>query len=177
MALTITPGGASDDSYASTAEASAYADSRGLTFAVAGDDAPLAEQALRRATAWVDATYRARFPGYRVNAREQALEWPRYDAYDTEGNYIESTVVPVEIINATIEAAIREKASPGALSPDVTPGTVKKRVRVEGAVEVEYAVGAGGVRSQVPISTVIDGLLGSLLSSPRNIYGGKAVRA
>jgi hypothetical protein len=154
-------GKADAESYVSAADANAYAASHGLTFAIAGDDAALAEAALRRATTWLDAEYGARFPGQRNNGRGQALQWPRSDAVDAAGEEIASDEVPAEIVAATIEAAVREKASPGSLSPDVTPGKVKTRAKV-GEIEVEYAA-SGSVAEQRPVLSVVDGILSGLL--------------
>lgn len=165
---------ANAESYVSVSDCAAYAAARGLTFPASPE--ATAEQALRRATTWLDGRYRSRFPGSRTNGRGQALEWPRSGAYDAESNEIASSEVPVEIVNATIEAAVREMAAPGSLSPDVIPGKVKKRVRVEGAVEVEYAVGSGSAYEQRPVVAVIDGILASLLGVASSPYVARAVR-
>lgn len=179
MALVVETGTGSStsESYASLSAASAYAAARGLTFAIADDDEPLAEQALRRATAWLDATYRGRFPGWRKNRREQALEWPRESAYDAmcPPNLLADDAIPIEIVNATIEAAVREKANPGSLSPDVTPGRIMSEVSVEGAVSVKY-VAPGGIADQRPVSTVIDGILSTLLGNRASPIFGVAGR-
>lgn len=152
---------ATAESYVSVSDAVAYAAARGLAFPASPTDK--AEAALRRATAYIDNTYRTRFPGQRKMFRKQGLEWPRVGVVDMNGFAVMSDEIPVEVIRATCEAAVRELATPGSLNPDVTPGKVKKRVRVEGAVEVEYAVGAGGVASQQPISPIIDGILAALI--------------
>jgi hypothetical protein len=176
MALTVETGAglADADSYVSLADASSIASSLGLTFPISGADEALAEQALRRATIWVDATYRPRFPGWRTNYRAQALEWPRQGAYDQNviPQYVPSDEVPIEIKRACVIAAVREKASSGSLSPDVTPGQIKKSVSVDGAVAVEYAIGSG-VADQRPVVTMIDDVLASLLSTGRGatLYG------
>lgn len=181
MALIVEDGTGKPDaeSYCDLATIAAYATARGLVFVITGGSNEAdAEAAARRATVWVDARYRARFTGRRTHGRKQALEWPRVDAHDQQcpPDYLESDEVPQEIIDACCEAAIREKAAPGALSPDVTPGTVAKRERVEGAVEVEY-FRAGGVSDQRPVATVIDDILGSLLGGRGNGLFGKAVRS
>jgi hypothetical protein len=175
MALSVETGSgsASSDSYVSVSDAVTYAASRGLTFPASPADK--AEQALRRATAWLDGRYRSRFPGQRKNGRDQALEWPRVYADDRDGNEIASDEVPVEIVNATIEAAVREMASPGGLSPDVTPGKVKKSAKV-GDIAVEYAVTSGNAYDQRPVVSVIDGILSCLLGSA-SPYVARAVRA
>lgn len=179
MALVVETGTGSStsESYVSIADANTYATARGLTFAISGADAALAEQALRRATAWLDATYRGRFPGERKNRREQALEWPREHAYDAmcPANLLPDDEVPVEIVNATIEAAVREKAKPGSLAPDVTPGRIMSEVSVDGAVAVKFAA-PGGIADQRPVSTVIDGILSTLLGNRASPIFGVAGR-
>ena len=124
MTLTTTPGASTADSYASLAEALAYHAARGNAAWAASTD-PLREPALRRATAWLDGRYHARWPGYPINGRAQALDWPRRGAADRDGYVIEVTTIAPEIVAATCEAALRELAAPGSLSPDVTAGTAK----------------------------------------------------
>lgn len=170
MAISVETGTGSSnsESYVSIADANAYALARGLAFPIAGDDEALAEQALRRSTTWLDATYGGYFSGTRLNGRSQGLQWPRTSAYDNSDTPIllPDDDVPVEIINATIEAAIREKTIPGGLSEDVTPGKIQEEVAVSGAVSVKYAKG-GGVSGQRPIVVVIDDILSSLISVKR----------
>lgn len=177
MALVVETGtGASDsESYAAIANIAEYASKHGLTFPAS--PAGPAEAAARRATAWIDGTYRSRFPGERKNGREQALEWPRVNAYDDSGNEIEDDEIPAEIVIATCEAAVRELASPGVLSPDVTPGKIKTEVAVSGAVSVKYATGYG-IEGQKPVSTKIDDILATLLGKRvHNALFGKVSRA
>ena len=68
----------------------------------------LAEQALRRATEWIDAKYGARFAGtWAVDG--QALAWPRlYTTYRLAA--FPDDEVPSQIIAATVQAAVRELA-------------------------------------------------------------------
>lgn len=181
MALVVEDGTgkANADSYVSLDDAAAYATSKGLTFPVSGADATPAEQALRRATTWIDGRYRSRFTGYRKQLRDQALEWPRLNAFDAvecATSVIDPDSVPVEIVQATVEAAVREKASPGSLSPDVTTGKIKKSFRA-GQIAVEYAVGSGTAWEQRPVVDVIDGILAPLLGGSSSPYSGRAVRA
>lgn len=148
------------DTYLSVADAVAYAAKVGGSFS--GDTAAQ-EAALVRATAWIDATYRSRFPGKRASGRDQALEWPRAEAKDAEGEDIGTDEIPQEIEDATAEAAIREIASPGSLSPDVTPGQQKTLVQVEGIRWDSNAI--GGAAAQKPVLHVVDGILASLIGS------------
>lgn len=150
------------ESYVSVADCVAYAVSRGLSFAESPPDD--AEAALRRATTWIDGQFGARFTGRKTNGRAQALQWPRTDATDADGFDIASDEVPDEIIRATCEAAIRELATPGALSPDVKAGEIIAGASVSGAVSVQYATGAG-IDGQRPISTVIDDILAGLIGA------------
>ena len=129
MPLIVTPGAADADSYVSLGDAAAFHTARGNA-TWTGTDA-LKEAALRRATAWLDGRYRNRWPGIRLYARAQALDWPRTGAQDREGNYITATTIPAEVVNATCEAALRELVTPGSLSPDVTPGTIKVLTAVD----------------------------------------------
>jgi len=177
MALIVEDGTGKPDaeSYVSVADAGTYAAARGLTFPVStAPEIALAEQALRRATELLDAKYGPRFAGtWAVDG--QALAWPRlYASYRLSP--ISETTIPVQVIAATVQAAVRELAAPGSLSPDVTTGQIVKRERVEGAVEVEYAVGSAGVASQTPVVSIIDGILAPLIGTPSSPYVGKAVR-
>lgn len=179
MALVVETGSgsATADSYETLANASTYAAARGLTFVITGADEALAEQAMRRATVWLDATYRSRFTGYRRFRRDQALEWPRTGAYDN-GPYtsiIAEDEIPIELKHALIEAAVREKATPGTLTPDITPNSIKKSVSVAGAVSVEYAIAGDAVQGQRITMTIVDGILAPLIGSrPSSIFGTAA---
>lgn len=158
MALTV-----GTDSYVSAADAWTYIAAMGLTVTGSMDDF---DAALRRATQWIDATYRLRFPGYRTSGRDQALEWPRTNAWDAAGESIATDEIPTEIKNATAEAAVRELASAGSLSPDVTPGTTKILTQVEGLSWTP--TGSGGANSQKPVLHVVDGILAPLIGGGSN---------
>lgn len=164
MTLTVTPGSSVADSYVSVAECVAYALSRGLEFPdpadAADEDAALllAEQALRRATFWLDGEYRSQFQGMRVNYRAQMLEWPRYGVVDMSGVYVDHTIVPVEVRQATCEAAIRELSSVGSLSPDMDRGNAIKSIKA-GSVGIVY----DNTASTDTLYPIIDNILGSLI--------------
>lgn len=165
MPLDITPGGASSDSYASIETINAYAVKHGASFPITGDDTlateaaiAAAEAAARRATAWLDGEYGPRFIGEPASV-SQALEWPRNDAW-FRGEELLNDTIPRQIVEAMCEAAIRELAEPGIMSPDMDRGGRVKRERVEGVVDIEYMDGA-------PVATtftVIEGKLAALLA-------------
>lgn len=170
-------GKADADAYASLATINAYATAHGLPFVITGGTNEAdAEAAARRAFTWLNGSFRSSFTGRRTHGRSQAGEWPRSNAHDNQcpPEYIANDVIPQEIIDAQCEAAIREKASPGSLSPDVTPGKIKQAVRV-GQVAVEYAIGSGTAREQRPVIAVINDILGPLLGGSGSPLSGETV--
>jgi hypothetical protein len=90
------------------------------------------EQALRRATVYMEQAYRADWLGTRL-LREQSLSWPRYGAV-VDGWAIESTLVPTEVANACADLAF--KAAGGDLNEDVTRAIIREKV---GPLETEYS--------------------------------------
>jgi len=143
------------NSYVSGDDLTTYAEDRAITLASTDDDT--IEAALVRATAAIDGGYRMSFPGYRVQGRDQALEWPRLAAYDYEDILIDSTSVPDEIVQATCEAAIRELTDPGSMTPDLERGGFIRRMKA-GSVEIEY----GGNNNQTDY-TIIDGIMSKII--------------
>lgn len=141
--------------YATVIEATAYTSARGLT--PAPDD-----EALLRASEYIDARYRDRFSGRKTGGRTQDKEWPRTGAVDAYGDAIPSNEIPEEVKHATIEAAVRSMANPASLAPDVVPGTIVKKAEVDGAVSVEY-FGSGNPADMLPVYSVIDGILEPVL--------------
>lgn len=159
------------DFYGTVAAADAYHAARANT-AWAGDEAAK-QAALIRASAYIDGRYRklmpsgvwvSLFPGTKTVGRAQAREWPRTGAVDYEGNRLSPIEVPVEVEQATYEAAIRELVSPGSLSPDYVASQTIKREKV-GPLETEYvtATGEGAAGSVRPVVSVIDEIIAPVL--------------
>lgn len=159
------------DFYGTLAGALAYHDARGNTAWAASTD-PLRTAALIRATTFIDG-YRGRFPGYKADGRDQPLEWPRIGALDATGWAIPADAAPIEIEQATYEAALRELAKPGALSPDLSPAIRMKRVKA-GPVETETEYAGSGFNAATTFS-VIESILSGLLGA-RSYFTGTAVR-
>lgn len=160
------------NSYATESVLETYAEERALTLAT-GD----AEAALIRGTQYVD-TYRDRFPGYRTKRRLQGLEWPRAGAYtyisstgrelywgsnqlqhhtpyyDQGYDWIASDVVPIEIIRATCEAAIRELVQPGSMQPDLDRGGRIHSLSA-GSVSVVYQGSAPPYATTIIIDSIL----------------------
>lgn len=150
------------DSYNSLDEIETYAADHGLTFVTS--PAEQAEAAARRAAVWLDGAYRDRLPGTRTNGREQGLAWPRTGATDIDGNEIADDEIPAEWKAAHAEAAIKELASPGTLSPDLDRGGDIKRMRA-GSVEIEYKDGAPATTVFSAIDSILSGLIVTKKSS------------
>lgn len=166
------------NSYVSMDFANQYHADRNNTAWADGASSPdsAREGALIRATAWLDATYRDRYPGTKVAGRSQSLQWPRKDVRDADGEPIPSDEVPVEIMWATCEAALRELSSPGSLAPDTNASQRVVRERVS-ELEVQYSDGKGA-DDMTPIFTIIDGILSGLLGAgPASMLFGESVRS
>lgn len=134
--------------------------------------------ALLVASEWLDATYRASFPGLKVGLREQEREWPRTGATDVYGYAISENSVPTEVENATYEATHREIDNPGSLSVDYTPAKYKS-ASVQGAVSVEYRQFDSAMEAQTRIN-VVDQILSPVLTGAGGLLSrnvGHSVRA
>lgn len=119
------------ESYASVAQADARLAALGMT-----NWATLTttekEQALRRATVAMVQFCGGRWKGTRIY-RIQALDWPRYGV-EVDGYGIPSTEVPVDVVSACIDLAL--KAAAGDLNPDLSRAVKREKV---GPLETEYA--------------------------------------
>lgn len=162
MALITTPGAADADSYAALDRANTYHAARGNAGWSGTDDAK--EAALRRATAWLDGRFGARWPGYKTAGRAQSLDWPRSNATDREGEAIQPDEIPAEVVNATCEAALRELSAPNSLSPDVTPGTAKVLTQVGKLAWTPLRANADP-SDMAPVLLAVDRALSGLLRS------------
>jgi hypothetical protein len=171
MALNTTPGDIAADSYATLAEADAYHTARGNGTWTGPNAAK--EAALIRATQWLDGRYNVRWPGTRWKLREQALDWPRYDAVDRDGTLIDGDTVPPEVIKATCEAALRELITPNALSPDVTPANAKVLVEVKG-IRWQNLRASAGVSDLTLTITAVDRLLAPLIGGAGQVMVQRA---
>src|SRR5215207_6973820 len=185
LAIETGTGSAAAESYLSVADFKAYRLAHYAVTEPTTDEA--IEQALRRATRYIDGKYRDRFTGWRTTATVQALEWPRQNAvidHPSErgfhgwdyGRYapgysqiLDSASVPSQVKSATAEAALRELAFPGSLTPDQTPSKRVLRQAV-GPISTEYA----NTTDTRPIVTIIDELLAPLLSRQSALSGSLA---
>ena len=131
------------DFYGTVADADAYHLARANTAWTGTTEAK--EAALTRASAYIDGLGTKlpttecvlAFPGKKAGGRAQALQWPRMDAADREGETIPADEVPREVENATYEAALRELLKPGSLNPDYVATMAVKKAKV-GPLETEF---------------------------------------
>lgn len=98
-------------------------------------DTTVTDGAIVRASLWLS-SYPA-WNGTPACDCDHALAWPRSGATTCDGCDIASNVVPEAVKQATYAAALTELASPGALTPTITPGQQAKREKVD-VIEVEY---------------------------------------
>lgn len=138
------------------------------------------EVLLRRGSAYIDGSYRSRYPGRKTGGRAQVRDWPRTGARDASGESIAPDEIPIEVEQATYEAAIREHNAPGSLTPDYV---ATERVRSEsvGPLSVTYADSSSSMSAQdaLPVISQIDMILEPLLgpsSSGRASLFGEVTR-
>ncbi|UOF80049.1 hypothetical protein [Caudoviricetes sp.] len=125
---------ANANTYASIAEADAYATQRGWTswLALSSQDK---EKHLLLAMDYMRARYRGKWRGTRIRDA-MALDFPRYDLYDVDGYLVATNVVPADVKNSQIELAERSRTQ--SLIVDVAAGS-------SGALKSEI-VEAGSVK-------------------------------
>lgn len=133
MAFVVETGAglSNSNSYASVAAADDYVADRGLT-GWSTLTTTLKQQALIKATDYLEATYREAWKGDRVT-ETQSLSWPRMNVY-VDQFLLDSNIVPKPVINACVEMAIKS-ASGATLIAD--QGQRVKREKVD-VIEVEY---------------------------------------
>lgn len=177
MALVVETGTgeADSDAFVSLTDMNTYAEDHGLTDWTGAADSPAddKEAAIRRATRYLSTGFS--WKGYKTNGRSQALAWPRSGATDGEGETIGSDEIPVEIVNACCEIAVRELVAPGYCTPDVVTAERVKSERV-GSVSVDYAPSFSAEASR-PAILIVQDIVGGLLSASSNPLVGSAVRS
>ena len=158
MAFVVEDGtGKSDaNSYISVADADAYWADRGTpaewTAASSGDK----EEALVKATDYIDAHYR--WIVGTIGSTTQALAWPRNNALDRFGRYYDTDEVP-----GVVEASACELAQK-VLEGDTLITDIEDRVTREkiGPIETEYSGGGStGQTSYSYVDQLLAGLVGS----------------
>ena len=170
MLITETGAGLADaESYASVAAADTRCISLGLS-AWAALAEPAKEIALRKATQFM-ATYRTRWAGRRVH-QQQALDWPRYNVV-VDGFILPSTSVPLDVVNACIDLAVRAGSGEDLL-PDLDTGSNAIKKDKTGPLETEYFQNTTDARERF---VAVDALLAPYFGSAGGGNSIKVTRA
>jgi hypothetical protein len=90
-----------------------------------------------------------------------------------EGNLIDEDEIPHEVIEATLEAAIRELATPNSMMPDLERGGAIKMLKA-GSVSIEYAANADVKTTFSIIGSLLSGIL---IGGTSSSYSGTTERA
>jgi hypothetical protein len=152
---------ASADAYVSVAGADSRLSARGLTLWATLSQGEK-EASIRRATDYMEQTYRSRWAGSRAS-RSQALSWPR-TGVEVDGFTVGSDEIPAELVSACADLAFR--AAFRELSKDTGTTQEKQAVKV-GPIETTYVVGSA-LKARY---TAVDEMLKPLLST-----GGGMIR-
>lgn len=149
--------------YGDDAGFTAYATAAGYTV-----PAGTIAAARQRGSTYIDGAFGSRFSGTPTGGIDQERAWPRTGA-TAFGTSLADNLIPTRVINASYEAALLELQSPGSLSAVISGTSLVKRERVEGAVEVEYAVSEklDLYAAAMPVVTIIEGMLAPLLYQPQ----------
>lgn len=132
MAFVVEDGSGKADAngYISVAFANSYHAARGRTDWVALSDADC-ELAIVRASDYIDLRFGPRFRGTRISP-SQALQWPRYGAFDNSGYlYSGDRAVPIQIQKACAEYALIASRV-GELAPN--PPSLNGKQSVTGVI-------------------------------------------
>lgn len=136
--------------------------------------------ALLRASDYIDRKYRSFFSArtFKTGGRAQLREWPRAGFVDGSGYGIGNNEIPIEIVNATYEGALRELQNPGSLSVDVAAQAGQYRqVAIEGAISVTFAGGTTADDYQLHIPAIAEILAPLFLTGAvSSSLSGKSVR-
>lgn len=146
------------DAYVTLAECDAYHVNLGNSdWDIDAEDAANVtkrENAIKKATAFIDTRYGGRFKGVRSTA-EQALLFPRYGISDNDGYVLEN--VPTAVKRATCEAALKLFLGTD-LMPDLDRGgkIISERV---GPISTTYSSGAPAGTKYEMIENLLRGCL------------------
>ena len=105
------------------------------------------EDALRRATEYLDRTYTGQWRGFRFT-EEQALDWPRDGAHDNDHYLLDSDAIPEDLKRACFEAAILLISGEDLDPNQTTPGAIKREKVKAGPVESDTEYTNAGAAQQ-----------------------------
>ena len=124
------------------------------------------EKHLRLATQYLDTHYGKRWRGHKGLAT-QALDHPRVNIEDDDGFFRDSDEVAQEVLDATVEAAIRSKTS--TLNPDLANSGTIQRKKIKADV-IEQDITYMGGSSPNKKYTVIDDIIRPVLIDQDKLF-------
>lgn len=157
MALTIEDGTqvTGSDSYVTRVDYIAHALTLGITIA----NTEAADVQLRKAAEFIG-SHEANLNGERVT-RDQSMAYPRSGLY-IDGWYWTSEEIPRQVILCQLALALDINAGVDLYNKPVNPNLIKKRKRIEGVIDNEFAV-PDKTGQKLTRSSKSDALLSSLL--------------
>ena len=169
MALIVEDGtGLPDaDSYVAVSEFETYAENYNIDISSYSDES--IEAAARKATQYIDRTYEGRWPGTKVNGRDQALSWPRENAYDQTGELIADDEVPDEVIEATLECWAKELTTPNTLTPVVSTNSGQVIRETVGPISREFANTGSTTTTTRAVLPSVDDLLKNIVGNSGSV--------
>ncbi len=170
--------GLSDSStYLDVAELKQLWENVGYSFELLTDEQ--IQVGLNKATAVLDSKYAMRYPGAR-NSTTQKLCWPRLFAYYIDSHeYIDNTVIPVEIKNALSEYLYAQLKSGVPLQPTLSAqGNIIEETKTVDVVTVKkrYSHNTSTPYSRTTITAVEDALSRLIGSGENNANDFKIIR-
>lgn len=174
MAFTVEDGTGLEDAnaYVEVAFVDSYFADRGI--AAWTGSSTVKQQAIVRATDYIDTRYAGQFKGLRVDA-DQALQFGRTGIYDEFGDELDP--MPKQLLKATAEYALRALSS--TLMPDPTTDdsgqSIKRKTEKVGPIEETVEYHGTGVVSTLKPYPAADRLLTELLNG--GFGQGRTIRA
>lgn len=143
------------NSLMSVADATQIIENYGNSTDWSGATTAAKEAALREATRYLDLHYS--WAGYRREV-DQALQWPRYETYDEDGNLMDSDAVPVKVKEACAYLALKSVEGDTLLEDFANESKVKKTKDVVGPIteEREYIVGEDPDKTYQTVDMLVD---------------------
>jgi hypothetical protein len=151
---------ANAESYISVADADTYHTAQGNAAWTGTTDAK--EQALRKATAYLDDKYAKRWRGNRAN-ESQALRWPRIAVYDDDQFYVPSTSIPVKLKQACAVAAMESIGGLDLFVTETKTGSGDLTAKSVAVGPISFSKSFAGSTTSQPKIAKVEALLTSLL--------------
>lgn len=171
MALVVEDGTglSTADSYQSIADVGTYNTAHRASTSWSGATDANKEKYCRLATQWLDANYGPRWKGVKAD-EDQALNWPRTDAYDNDGYAIDDDALPTRLTDAHSEVAVFLSEGENMFQNFSNPGVIKRKRKKLGPMEEEIEYMGGS--SQVKEFPIIEMLLRDLINPSGSIIRG-----